>query len=103
VTDTYPDIAGRNPAIKVFRRPGREMCVEPGLTFVRGRSTWAASVPIAFYRNRHPDPHGGTRRRDVPEFRRARRRLGAAREIGGGQRGARRAHPRGSSWAKPSG
>jgi hypothetical protein len=35
------------------------MFLEPGLTFVRGRSTWSASVPIAFYRNRYPDPYTG--------------------------------------------
>jgi hypothetical protein len=50
------DLIGRSDG---FRRPGREMFLEPGLTFVRGRSTWSASVPIAFYRNRYPDPYTG--------------------------------------------
>jgi len=50
------DLIGRSDG---FRRPGTEMFLEPGLTFTRGRSTWAASVPIAFYRNRHPDPYTG--------------------------------------------
>jgi hypothetical protein len=50
------DLIGRSDG---FRRPGKEMFLEPGLTFVRGRSTWSASVPIAFYRNRYPDPYTG--------------------------------------------
>jgi hypothetical protein len=50
------DLIGRSDG---FRRPGTEMFIEPGLIFSRGRSTWSASVPIAFYRNRHPDPYTG--------------------------------------------
>jgi hypothetical protein len=48
------DLIGRSDG---FRRPGKEMFLEPGLTFARGRSTWSASVPIAVYRNRYPDPY----------------------------------------------
>ena len=50
------DLIGRSDG---FRRPGKEMFLEPGLTFTRGRSTWSASVPIAVYRNRYPDPYTG--------------------------------------------
>jgi hypothetical protein len=50
------DLIGRSDG---FRRPGQEIFLEPALTFVRGRSTWSASVPIAFYRNRYPDPYTG--------------------------------------------
>jgi hypothetical protein len=52
------DLIGRSDG---FRRPGTEVFLEPGLTFVRGSSTWSASVPIAFYRNRYPDPYTGSR------------------------------------------
>jgi hypothetical protein len=52
------DLIGRSDG---FRRPGTEMFVEPGLVLSRGRSTWSASVPIAFYRNRHPDPYTNAR------------------------------------------
>jgi hypothetical protein len=76
------DLIGRSDG---FRRPGTEMFLEPGLTFVRGNSTWSAGVPIAFYSAPRP-LHGGAWRRDVPEFHRARWRLGPAREIGGRQR-----------------
>jgi hypothetical protein len=50
------DVFGRSDG---FRRPGTEMFVEPGLSYARGTSSWWASVPIAFYRNRHPDPYTG--------------------------------------------
>jgi len=52
------DLIGRSDG---FRRPGTEMFVEPGLVLSRGRSTWSASVPIAFYRNRYPDPYTNAR------------------------------------------
>ena len=50
------DLIGRSDG---FRRPGTEAFVEPGVVYARGRSTWAVSVPIAFYRNRHPDAYTG--------------------------------------------
>jgi hypothetical protein len=35
-----------------FRRPGYAISVEPGLTYVNGRSSFSLGVPIAVYRNR---------------------------------------------------
>jgi len=37
---------------KGFRRPGYIVSVEPGLTYMRGKFSAAASVPVAVYRNR---------------------------------------------------
>lgn len=42
-----------------WRRPGREMFIEPGLAYNRGASTWSLNVPIGFYRNRRPNPYSG--------------------------------------------
>src|SRR5437773_2005382 len=35
-----------------FRRPGYAVSIEPGLTYLRGRSGFSLGVPIAVYRNR---------------------------------------------------
>ena len=37
---------------KGFRRPGYIVSVEPGLTYMRGKFSAAATVPVALYRNR---------------------------------------------------
>jgi len=50
------DIVGRSDG---FRRPGREMFIEPGLSYANGRSTLQINVPRAFYRYRAPDPYTG--------------------------------------------
>lgn len=42
-----------------FRRPGVSMFVEPGVTIVSGTRTFSFTVPIAFYRDRKPDPYTG--------------------------------------------
>jgi hypothetical protein len=42
-----------------FRRPGVSMFVEPGVTIVTGARTVSFTVPIAFYRDRKPDPYTG--------------------------------------------
>lgn len=43
-----------------FRRPGVAMFVEPGISVsTRAGHTVSFSVPIAFYRNRKPDPYTG--------------------------------------------
>jgi len=36
-----------------------EMFVEPGLSYGKGRQVFAFSVPIAYYRNRFPNPITG--------------------------------------------
>ena len=43
-----------------FRRPGVEMFVEPGFSYARGSQVWNFSVPIAYYRNRFPNPYTGS-------------------------------------------
>jgi hypothetical protein len=35
-----------------YRRPGYVICIDPGLTWVRGNFTLATTVPVALYRNR---------------------------------------------------
>jgi hypothetical protein len=35
-----------------FRRPGYAVSIEPGLTYVHGRSAFSVGVPVAVYRNR---------------------------------------------------
>jgi hypothetical protein len=42
-----------------FRRPGLEMFVEPGFSYAKGAQIYAVHVPIAYYRNRFPDPYTG--------------------------------------------
>jgi hypothetical protein len=44
-----------------FRRPGVSMFIEPGVTFASGNRTFSFTVPVAFYRNRKPDPYTGNR------------------------------------------
>jgi len=50
------DLIGRSDG---FRRPGVEMFIEPGLIYSTGRSTISVNMPIAYYRNRKPDPYTG--------------------------------------------
>jgi hypothetical protein len=50
------DLLGRSDG---FRRPGREVFIEPGVTFGRGRSTIQLNLPRALYRYRAPDPYTG--------------------------------------------
>lgn len=42
-----------------WRRPGREMFVEPGLAWSKDAWTATLNVPIGFYRNRPPNPYTG--------------------------------------------
>lgn len=42
-----------------FRRPGVSMFIEPAVTIVSGARSVSFSVPIAFYRDRKPDPYTG--------------------------------------------
>lgn len=42
-----------------WRRPGREMFVEPGLAWSKDQWTATLNVPIGFYRNRPPNPYSG--------------------------------------------
>jgi len=42
-----------------FRRPGVEMFIEPGLSYAKGANVLSFSVPIAYYRNRFPNPYTG--------------------------------------------
>ena len=42
-----------------FRRPGVEMFLEPGVSYAKGPSVFSFSVPIAYYRNRFPNPYTG--------------------------------------------
>jgi peroxiredoxin len=44
-----------------FRRPGVEMFLEPGVSYAKGSNVMTFSVPIAYYRNRFPNPYTGTR------------------------------------------
>lgn len=50
------DVVGKSEG---FRRPGREMFIEPGLSFVTGKSTFQVNLPRAYYRYRAPDPYTG--------------------------------------------
>jgi hypothetical protein len=45
---THDIIGGSNG----YRRPGYVICVDPGVTWVRGNFTAAVTVPVATYRNR---------------------------------------------------
>ncbi len=42
-----------------FRRPGKEIFIEPGLFYSKGNATLNFSLPIAAYRNRLPNPYTG--------------------------------------------
>ncbi len=42
-----------------FRRPGIELFVEPGFSYAKGSQVYSFQVPIAYYRNRFPDPYTG--------------------------------------------
>jgi len=42
-----------------FRRPGVAMFVEPGVSYSKGLQTVSFNFPIAFYKNRKPDPYTG--------------------------------------------
>jgi hypothetical protein len=42
-----------------FRRPGVAMFAEPGISYSNGRQTISFTLPVAFYRNRKPDPYTG--------------------------------------------
>jgi hypothetical protein len=42
-----------------FRRPGVEMFIEPGFSYAKGSQIYSFQVPIAYYRNRFPDPYTG--------------------------------------------
>ncbi len=42
-----------------FRRPGIEMFIEPGFSYAKGSQIYSVQVPIAYYRNRFPDPYTG--------------------------------------------
>jgi hypothetical protein len=50
------DVVGKSYG---FRRPGREMFIEPGVSFVTGQSTFQLNLPHAYYRYRAPDPYTG--------------------------------------------
>ena len=50
------DLIGRSDG---FRRPGREVFVEPGISYCRGRSSVQFNLPRAIYRLRAPDPYTG--------------------------------------------
>ena len=43
-----------------FRRPGVEMFIEPGFSYARGADVFSFEVPIAYYRNRFPNPYTGS-------------------------------------------
>jgi len=43
-----------------FRRPGAEMFIEPGISFAKGRRIYGFQMPIAYYRNRFPNPYTGS-------------------------------------------
>lgn len=42
-----------------FRRPGKAMFIEPGVSWSRGNHTFAFNVPIGYYYHRYPDPNTG--------------------------------------------
>jgi len=42
-----------------FRRPGVEMFIEPGFSYAKGGNVYSFQVPIAYYRNRFPNPYTG--------------------------------------------
>jgi hypothetical protein len=52
------DLIGRSNG---FRRPGYSVSVEPGLSYSRGDTTWALSVPVRLLANRRPTHADGGR------------------------------------------
>jgi copper chaperone CopZ len=42
-----------------FRRPGKAMFVEPGISFSKGNQTFSFNVPMGYYYHRYPDPNTG--------------------------------------------
>lgn len=50
------DLIGRSDG---WRRPGKEMFLEPGISYSKGSSSFGFQVPIGYYRNREPDPYTG--------------------------------------------
>jgi hypothetical protein len=50
------DLVGRSDG---FRRPGREVFVEPGISYSRGANTLQFNLPYGVYRYRAPDPYTG--------------------------------------------
>jgi hypothetical protein len=59
--DRAPKLGGRVEGVPAddviggsigFRRPGYAVSIEPGLTYVHGRSAFSLGVPVAVYRNR---------------------------------------------------
>jgi hypothetical protein len=50
------DLIGRSDG---FRRPGREVFLEPGITYSRGKSSIQFNLPRGVYRYRAPDPYTG--------------------------------------------
>ena len=50
------DLFGRSDG---FKRPGREVFLEPGITYSQGHSTLQLNLPHGVYRYRAPDPYTG--------------------------------------------
>lgn len=50
------DVIGRSDG---FRRPGREVFLEPGISYSQGRSSFQFNLPRGVYRYRAPDPYTG--------------------------------------------
>jgi hypothetical protein len=50
------DLVGRSDG---FRRPGREVFLEPGISYTQGHSTFQFNLPHGLYRYRAPDPYTG--------------------------------------------
>jgi hypothetical protein len=50
------DVIGRSDG---FRRPGREMYWEPGITWTAGRHTISFNLPVGYYFNRTANPYTG--------------------------------------------
>ena len=40
-----------------FRRPGKAMFVEPGVSYSRGNQTFTFNVPLGYFYHRYPDPY----------------------------------------------
>ena len=40
-----------------FRRPGKAMFVEPGISYSKRGQTFTVNVPLGYYYHRHPDPN----------------------------------------------
>jgi len=50
------DLLGDNNG---FRRPGKAMFVEPGVSYSKGNQTFTFNVPLGYYYHRYPDPNTG--------------------------------------------